>query len=70
MSYYESNEETKYNKIKNVISFTTFIKKNSNLEFPSDNEDISDDDLYDDALDETYKTFYIKWTEESQVIEK
>lgn len=32
--------------------------------------DMSDDELYDNALAEAYKILYLKWTNESKVVEK
>lgn len=40
-------------------------------EFPNDNENAShEDELYNDALVEAYKSLYLKWIEGSQVIKK
>lgn len=71
----ESDEESKSNQLNNVMVFTTRVKESSNFEllnndvFPDNNENVSDDDLSNDALVESYKTPYVKWIEESQIVE-
>lgn len=42
------------------MAFTTPIR--SNLELHNDNDNTSDDNIYDDALAKTYKTLHLKWT--------
>lgn len=58
------------------MAFTTCIKTIYNTElpssniFPNNNENITDEDeLYNDVLAKSYKTLYLKLTEEYKVIE-
>lgn len=51
----------KYSSKSDLLNDNTFIDTNGN---------VSGDALYEDALVEAYKTSYLKWTEELEVVEK
>lgn len=63
MSNAESDKESEYGHANSVMVFITHIKESSNYELLDDNEDFSEDELFDDAFAEAYKAMYLKWIE-------
>lgn len=52
-------EESVSNQANNVVSLTTHIRSNSNV---NNDGNTSDDNLSDDVFAKAYKILYLKWT--------